>query len=89
MKCKDALKLTDAWIDSELSEKLFTALEQHLAGCPECSAKADDFIILAGILDEICPAAPSRGLQNRTLSRFEHEVENQGINECGLRTALG
>ncbi len=83
MRCKDALKLTDAWIDNELSEKMTAVLEQHFAGCPDCSAKAEDFIHLAGILDGICSAAPSRELQDKTLHRFEREVKNHGIKEWG------
>lgn len=74
MKCKDAHRMMNAWIDGELSPDKRTVFEHHLTRCETCSERAQDLQRLTDLLGTRSPDLPSAGLKKRTLSRFMEET---------------
>ena len=71
--------MVDAWIDGELPPDKNADFEQHLAGCRSCSAQAEEWRCLTGLLDAQVPARPSQGLEKRTLALFLKEAGPRGL----------
>jgi len=78
MRCKDAQKMMDAWVDGELLPDKKTNFEYHLANCRACSSEAQRLSRLAGFLDTHPPVLPSAELEEKTLALFIKEIPPKG-----------
>ncbi|MCG8618637.1 MAG: zf-HC2 domain-containing protein [Desulfobacterales bacterium] len=86
MKCKDAYRLLNAWVDGELQDDAAKAVEIHISGCGKCAAEAEALRRVSGILDGLQPGLPPSGLQQRTMTRFERDAEPDKIGSPGVFT---
>lgn len=79
MKCEDAHREMNVWIDEELSPDRRTVFEHHLINCRHCSEQAEELRRLTALLNTRPPARPSAGLKKKTLSLFMEEAAPQGL----------
>lgn len=71
MKCPDAVRLLDAWVDDQLDAASVLTLEDHLQGCARCRAREDGLRALRATLHrhtEYRAAPPA--LRERLQERF-------------------
>ena len=61
MNCDEAKLLTSAYGDGELESLRALSVERHLAGCPECAASREAFVVLRSEIRRCAPyyAAPA------------------------------
>lgn len=83
MKCPEAIRLLDAYVDDELESAGTLALEEHLRGCPRCRAREEGLRALRGALRRhteyrVAPA----GLR----ARLEQQVGTRGAADSGRAT---
>jgi len=73
MKCEDAAKQMISYLEgrSKVAERM--AVEQHLAGCGECHARAEEFRALWKTMDELPAVEPSFGFDARMRQRIAAE----------------
>ena len=55
MQCEQVIKRLSAWADHELAANEKKALEQHLAVCAGCRARAATYEKLVKALDDLAP----------------------------------
>lgn len=79
MRCKDAHKMMNGWIDGELSPDKRTTFDHHLSSCSACSAQAEELQCLTGLLGTRPPDLPSAGLKKKTLSLYLEEAGSPGV----------
>ena len=77
MKCEEAARLIDPYLDGELDLTACVSLEAHLAGCPECRAKLEAREALTSVVREETPrftASPFLATRIRASLRAEETV---------------
>jgi len=55
MKCQKAISLLTEYFDDELSQKISSAVKEHLNQCEECKAKYREFKKTLKILKRLKP----------------------------------
>ncbi len=55
MKCQKVISLLTEYYDDELSQKIRTAVKEHLVQCEECEAKYGEFKKTLKILKRLKP----------------------------------
>ncbi len=71
-RCRSLLGQLNAYLDGELPADLCTALETHLAACPDCRVVVDTLSQTIHILqqmDSLAPALPAQ-IEARLLERL-------------------
>ena len=77
MKCEEAARLIDPYLDGELDLSTSLSLEEHLAGCPDCRAKLEAREALTTAVKEEMPrftASPFLATRIRASLRAEEAV---------------
>ena len=75
--CDKVLEWISAELDGELSEPDRSALHEHLAHCPACSALYQELAGLSGALEELAAPAPDGFVQN-VMARIAAEAAQEG-----------
>lgn len=65
--CDEYLELISARLDGALSPEENTRLEEHLAGCPDCRALAEELSALHAAVAALPPVAPPPDLAGRVM----------------------
>ena len=86
MKCKDAYRLLNAWVDGELQGDAAEAVEIHMSGCGKCTAEAEALERVSGILNSLQPGVPPSGLQGKTMARLTEETGRETRQETRQET---
>jgi len=73
MKCEEISKELVAYLDRRANSAERRAVEEHLASCGACRARAEDFRKLWGVLDEMPVIEPSLGFDARVRARASAE----------------
>jgi anti-sigma factor RsiW len=73
MKCEDVSKELIAYLDRRANSAERVMVEEHLAGCAACRARAEDFRKLWSVLDEVPIHEPSLGFDARLRQRIAAE----------------
>jgi len=73
MKCEDVSKELIAYLDRRANSAERVMVEEHLAGCAGCRARAEDFRKLWNVLDEVPIHEPSLGFDARLRQRIAAE----------------
>jgi anti-sigma factor RsiW len=73
MKCEDVSKELIAYLDRRANSAERVMVEEHLAGCAACRARAEDFRKLWSVLDEVPIHEPSFGFDARLRQRIAAE----------------
>jgi anti-sigma factor RsiW len=74
MKCEDVSKELIAYLDRRASSAERVMVEEHLAACAACRARAEDFRKLWNVLDEVPMHEPSLGFDARLRQRIAAEA---------------
>lgn len=70
MKCEDVSKELIPYLDRRANSALRLEIEDHLAGCAACHARAEDFRKVSTALDEVPLVEPSLGFDARLRQRI-------------------
>lgn len=73
MKCEEVSTELMAYIDGRASAGTMRRVEDHLAACAECRARADEFRKVWTALDEVPAIEPSVGFDARLRRRIADE----------------
>jgi anti-sigma factor RsiW len=73
MKCENISKELIAYLDRRASSAERSMVEEHLAECANCHARAEDFRKLWGAMDEMPVIEPSVGFDARVRQRVAAE----------------
>ena len=73
MKCENISKELIAYLDRRASSAERSMVEEHLAECVNCHARAEDFRKLWGAMDEMPVIEPSLGFDARVRQRVAAE----------------
>lgn len=71
MTCEEITLLLSARLDGELTEKENTALEEHLAHCPECRAVAEDLEALHLSFEDLKPVSAPEHFARGVMEKIE------------------
>ena len=73
MNCKQISKALISYLDQRASSAERQRVEEHLAGCAACQARAEEFRKLWSALDEVPAVEPSFGFDARVRQRIAAE----------------
>ena len=73
MKCEDVSNELMAYVDGRASAGARRGIEDHLAGCARCRARAEEFREIWSVLDEAPAIEPSFGFDARLRQRIAAE----------------
>lgn len=73
MKCENISRELIAYLDRRASSAERTLVEEHLAECANCHARAEDFRKLWGAMDELPVITPSASFDARVRQRVAAE----------------
>jgi anti-sigma factor RsiW len=79
MNCSTVEKSSIAHLDGRLDPRHRREMEEHLAGCGACRARAQQFRELWGILDEAPALRPSPGFDAAVRIRIAQEPHRSGV----------
>jgi anti-sigma factor RsiW len=65
------------YIDGRLKEKEQREMEKHLAGCPACTVRVNEFRSVSSLLDELPQIEPSAAFDVRVRARIAAEPVKQ------------
>jgi anti-sigma factor RsiW len=65
------------YIDGRLKEKEQREMEKHLAGCPACTVRVNEFRSVSSLLDELPQIEPSAAFDVRVCARIAAEPVKQ------------
>jgi anti-sigma factor RsiW len=65
------------YIDGRLKEKEQREMEKHLAGCPACTVRVNEFRSVSSLLDELPQIEPSAAFDIRVRARIAAEPVKQ------------
>src|ERR1700681_3339821 len=66
------------YIDGRLKEKEQREMEKHLAACPACTVRVNEFRSVSSLLDEVPQIEPSAAFDVRVRARVAAEPVKQG-----------
>ncbi|MCG8633967.1 MAG: zf-HC2 domain-containing protein [Desulfobacterales bacterium] len=73
MKCRDAQKKLNAYIDKETGGSETAGIRSHLETCSRCGRDAQALTRLSSALNTMVPPSPRSRLRRNTLARFKAE----------------
>jgi len=73
MKCEDVSNNLIAYLDMRMDSAERREMEEHLAGCAACRARADEFRQIWKVMDELPAIEPSLGFDARMRQRVAAE----------------
>jgi anti-sigma factor RsiW len=73
-KCDDVSKQLIAYLDRRANSADRAEVEDHLASCASCRARAEEFRMMFGAMDHIETIEPSAGFDARVLERISKEA---------------
>ncbi len=79
MKCEEVSNELMAYVDGRASTGMRRGIEEHLAGCANCRARAEEFRKIWSALDEAPAIEPSFGFDARLRQRIAAEPRRPGI----------
>jgi hypothetical protein len=77
MNCNDCGKGLVAYLDRRANSAERQAIEQHLSGCADCRARAEEFRTLFSVMDEMPVIEPSFGFDGRVRQRIAAEPKRR------------
>jgi len=69
MHCKDIQKNIAAWLDGESGVRLAGEIENHLAGCPECSRIVQESSSVRNLLQAVAPSPLPEGFADSVMRK--------------------
>ena len=75
MNCNTVEKSSVAYLDGRLDPRRRRQIEEHLAGCGACRARARQFQAMWGVLDEVPALRPSPGFDAAVHARIAQEPQ--------------
>jgi anti-sigma factor RsiW len=69
MHCKDIQKNIAAWLDGESGVRLAGEIENHLAGCPECSRIVQESSSVRNLLRAVAPSPLPEGFADSVMRK--------------------
>ena len=88
MTCEEMTKLLSARMDGELTEEENTALEAHLASCPECRALSAQLEQLRGAFSDLEDIPAPEGFSHRVMEQIRPEAEQPKVVPLFRRPAV-
>jgi anti-sigma factor RsiW len=79
MNCKGMEKTLVAYLDGRAHPRERRDVQTHLAACPSCRARAEEFRLLWGALDELPVLSPSPGFDAAVRMRVAQEPRRAGL----------
>jgi anti-sigma factor RsiW len=79
MKCEKVSQGLTAYLDGRLSSAERSVVEEHLAGCAPCRARAEEFRGVWSVMDELPAIEPSFGFDARLRQRVAAEPRRSGF----------
>ncbi len=77
--CLSCKRNLSAYIDGELAPPLVSAVEAHLASCPDCRAEYDSLRAVTDALTALETPEPRRGLDAAVMDRIAREGESNRL----------
>jgi anti-sigma factor RsiW len=87
-KCEDVSKQLIAYLDRRANSADRHEVEEHLASCSACHARAEEFQKLWGALDALPAVEPSLGFDARLRSRIAEEPRTRWFGWLALQPRL-
>lgn len=75
MKCEKVPQELIAYLDGKLNAAMRSEVEEHLANCASCRARAEEFRAVWGAMDELPAIEPSFGFDSRVRQRVAAEPQ--------------
>jgi anti-sigma factor RsiW len=73
MKCEKVFQELIAYLEGRLAPAERSQIEEHLANCPACRARAEEFRGVWSVMDELPAIEPSLGFDARVRQRIAAE----------------
>lgn len=79
MNCEQMGNRLIAYLDGKANRTERREVEAHLAACPACRTRAEEFRLLWGVLDEVPMTEPSSSFDARLRARLAAEPPRHGF----------
>jgi hypothetical protein len=86
--CEQVWHELSNYLDSEVSQELRAAMDEHLRGCPKCSAILDGTRNVIGLYGEDSMFEPPQGFSRRLHKRLEENMPRQRGTAFGWMIAV-